>query len=111
MSVSFLPLTVPNKPTSLHIDSATADVVSLSWKMPSQPNGIIIKYEIQYQTASNSQTVSVTSAAHKVTGLVGDTEYQFRVRAYTRVGAGPWSNPVIGHTGKLTKMYTICTRI
>ena len=104
-------MTVPNKPTSLHIDSATAAMVSLSWKMPSRPNGIIIKYEIQYQTASNSQTASVTSAAHKVTGLVGDTEYQFRVRGYTRVGAGPWSNPIIGHTGELTQMCAVSTSI
>jgi len=94
-------LTEPNEPTSLHVNSTTAAMVSLQWKMPSQPNGIITKYEIQYQTTSSSQTVSATSATHTVTGLVGDTEYQFRVRAFTRVGAGPWSNLVIGRTGEL----------
>jgi len=70
--------------------------------MPRQPNGIITHYELQYHTTINNQimTLTIIGVAYKLTGLVADTEYQFRVRAFTRVGASPWSNAVIGHTGE-----------
>jgi len=35
-----------------------------------------------------------------VNGLSFDTEYCFRVRAYTIVGVGPWTDDVMGKTCK-----------
>ena len=75
--------------------------------MPSEiPNGIITHYQVQYRRSdSNSgfMSLNVTNAvlAYAVTGLTSDTEYVFRVRAFTVVGYGPFSNEITAHLGKL----------
>ena len=93
----------PSEPI-LHINRATATTVFLTWKMPSRPNGIIRQYELQYQRIGSRKTMTQSTNGRKltdiVTGLIGDTEYQFIVRAFTRAGAGPWSDAVAGRTGE-----------
>jgi len=87
---------------SLLINRATATTVRLSWKIPSQPSGTITQYELQYQIVERKKVMkqATDGLTDIVTGLKKDTEYQFRVRAFTRVGAGPWSGTVIGRTGE-----------
>ena len=74
----------------------------VSWKIPSQPNGIITQFQLQYHVTNSNQTVtiSIIGVTHILSGLASDTEYQFTVRAFTRVGASPWSDVVISHTGE-----------
>ena len=107
-STSVFYLTEPTSIAQLHIDDATATTVHLSWKIPKNPKGVIIKYEVRYHRTENGRSKIVRRintqgfyvSSFNLIGLVGDTEYQFRVRAFTRVGAGPWSNLVIGRTGE-----------
>ena len=46
----------------------------------------------------NTTTVNSTTLMVDLTGLEEDVEYSIRVRAYTSVGAGPYSNVVVETT-------------
>jgi len=85
----------------------TASVVSLTiievvWEevSPIHQNGVITQYEVRYiQTTSNNATVENNrniSSQTFITNLteVEPVEYSIQVRAYTIVGAGPFSNVV-----------------
>ena len=73
--------------------------------MPPNPtNGIITQYRLQYRRCSSGDIFPVlrlnTAVIRTVTGLTVDTEYCFRVRAFTVVGLGPWTDEVMGRTCK-----------
>ena len=86
---------------------------------PEIPNGVITQYQLQYRRSDSSSdfiSLNVTKAdlTYAVTGLISDTEYVFRIRAFTVVGHGPSSNVITAHLGKLhvwvyVHTYTVCT--
>ena len=68
-------------------------------------NGIITHYQVQYRRSDSSNSSTFTSVSttniiltYTVTELTSDTEYEFRVRAFTVVGHGPSSNGVTHYT-------------
>ena len=88
--------------------TVTDTTMSLSWTPPQMPNGIITLYQVQYRRSDNSSNSTFTSLnttnailTHTVTKLTSDTEYVFRVRAFTSAGHGPSSNEVTHYTSKL----------
>ena len=98
-------LAVPSAPRSLMIVNVTNATVTLSWTPPI-PNGIIVQYQIQYRSGSSSSkftSLNITNAylTYIVTGLTSNTEYVFRIRAFTVVGHGSLSNEVTTLTSKL----------
>ena len=67
--------------------SATPEVVQLtiSWSPPSEPNGVIIAYEVY----SNSSGYTNTSATQlTLRDLSPNTVVTYNVRAYTIIGPG-----------------------
>ena len=69
--------------------------VTLSWMAPTTPNGIIIQYEVQYSVNSTTSLVNFThTLMDTVGGLLPATIYTLQIRAYTRVGAGPFSDSI-----------------
>jgi len=72
---------------------------------PDPANGIITQYMMEYRRSVDSSYTSVTLSAttlmYTVSGLDVDTEYQFRVRASTRVGGGPFTDVVTQETGNM----------
>ena len=87
----------------------TDTTMSLSWTPPQMSNGIITHYQVQYRRSDSSSSSSNTFTSlsttnviltYTVTGLTSDTEYVFRVRAFTVVGHGPSSNEVTHYTSK-----------
>ena len=96
----------PTEPRSLMVDSVTDTTVTLSWMTPDPTNGIITQYQLQYRRCTGGSYTTLqplnNEVTRTVTGLVVDTEYCFRVRAYTVIslGAGPWTNEVRGRTCK-----------
>ena len=63
--------------------------ITISWDVPSMPNGIITAYEIHYTNGSG--TYNTTNTQYTIEGLLPNTLYTIEVRAYTSAGAGEWS--------------------
>ena len=78
--------------------------MTLSWITPNLTNGIITQYELQYRVCSDVDYITLSplnnTVIRTVTGLTVGTEYCIRVRAYTVVGAGPWTDDVRERTCK-----------
>ena len=95
------------------MDSVTDTTVTLSWMTPNPTNGIITQYELQYQVCSDVDYITLSplnnAVTRTVTGLSFDTEYCFRVRAFTVIslGASPWTEIVMGRTCKSCVMQVI----
>ena len=62
--------------------------ISISWDVPSIPNGIITVYEIHY--TNGSDTYNTTNTQYTIEGLLPNTLYTIEVRAYTSIGGGEW---------------------
>ena len=75
----------------MEILTVTSTTVTLQWMHPKYPNGVITKYSIQYdgKDIDNFGDYMSDIPMGTVEGLSPDTEYVFKMKAYTRVGAGP----------------------
>ena len=80
----------------------TSTTITVTWEpvAPIDQNGIITEYEVEYNQSTfdinTTQTVRVNSSSTMVqlTELHEYVEYFIRVKAYTRVGYGPYSEPI-----------------
>ncbi|CAH1778619.1 unnamed protein product [Owenia fusiformis] len=85
--------------------------IILRFSPPSKPNGIIVAYESQIhdlereRNKTQNYTTSVTLVTNPnnaqslmISGLRPFTNYSVKVRAYTRVGSGPWSETITQNT-------------
>ena len=78
----------PSEPQQLKAYSVTSTTVTLQWKPPKYPNGIITQYSIYCDGKSVGDFESNTMMA-TIEELLPDTVYVIGVKAYTRVGVGP----------------------
>ena len=88
--------TVPGPVSSLSATTAVTQL-TVSWNPPSEPNGVIIVYELRYSSSNemclcNSSTATVNTSAtqHTLRGLPRNTFFTFSVRAYTIIGPGEY---------------------
>jgi len=82
-------------PCSLTAENVQSTFVKLSWMSPCTPNGIIIQYEVQYSVNRTTSLINLTDTLMgTVEELSPSTIYTILIRAYTRVGAGPFSNSI-----------------
>ena len=78
-------------------------IITASWQLPppDSRNGIIIGFKLFYKkrgSAGRATTVTInngTALGKDVTGLDIYTEYEFEVLAFTSVGDGPRSSPLV----------------
>ena len=66
-------------------------------------NGVITQYEVEYTQSTfaavpMTQTITITFTMAVLTGLEEFVEYSIRVRAYTRVGPGLYSDAIVERT-------------
>ena len=94
----------PNNVMATNISSTNIEV---SWDpVPAiDQNGDITQYEVEYNQTTfnevsmyNTTTVNSTILMVDLTGLEEYVVYSIRVRAYTSVGAGPYSDVVMERT-------------
>ena len=90
----------------------SSTVIRVSWDpVPViDHNGVITQYEVEYNQTTfsevsmyNTTTVNSTTLMVDLTGLEEDVMYSIRVRAYTSVGAGPYSVVVTATTNEYCK--------
>ena len=74
--------------------------ILVTWKPvpPIDQNGIVTEYEVEFNQSkfeeipiSNLTTVNASVLVIEVRDLEEDVDYSFRVRAFTNVGSGPYS--------------------
>ncbi|XP_035795178.1 tyrosine-protein phosphatase Lar-like isoform X7 [Anopheles albimanus] len=87
-------------PTSIAVRFQTPDVVCITWEPPTREhrNGQITRYDVQFHKKidhglGTERNTTVRKAVF--TNLDESTEYVVRVRAYTKQGAGPFSEKLI----------------
>ena len=80
--------------------------INVSWEeIPLiRRNGIVILYEVLYEPqetfggAIDPETVNTTNLYYVLVGLQENVDYDIFVRAYTRVGFGPYSEQITNQT-------------
>lgn len=100
-------MSVPGVVTDLISTGSELLVINISWSPPIVSNGIITVYEIQYNDALSNTTKTVYS----IEGLIPNTNYTIRVRAYTIVGPGEWSNILMISTTVIRKYMYLCLNL
>ena len=96
---TFQCLSVPGPVAFVHGFSASSTSVELSWTPPTEPNGNITRYYIEYLSESkigsihDNREINVTAPAmnYTVTGLEENTLYHFTVSAENSAGRGEGS--------------------
>ncbi|XP_040032310.2 protein sidekick-2 isoform X2 [Gasterosteus aculeatus] len=97
---------VPGPPVGILFPEVRTTSVRLIWQSPSQPNGIILAYQITYHlnsSASNTPTVDVlipSARQYTVSGLKPESVYVFRIKAQTRKGWGDAAEALVVTTEK-----------
>ena len=83
----------PSKPT---VEDIFKESCVLYWKAPEQDGGTpVTGYHVERCTTKSSARwlritkTAVTDLTYKVTDLIEDNEYQFRILAENKVGTGP----------------------
>nr|DBA31022.1 TPA: hypothetical protein GDO54_006937 [Pyxicephalus adspersus] len=82
-------------PQNLVSTGVNATSISLEWSPPLEPNGIIILYEIIYTNSTVILSQNTSSTSCTLTDLNPYTLYRISVRAYTMLGHGNQSTPVL----------------
>ena len=88
--------------------SISSTQIRVTWEevLPINRNGIIITYEVEYtpledfRGAIETRTTNVTELSVLLMDLEEYVNYTISVRAYTSVGPGPYSEPVIALTNE-----------
>uniref|UniRef100_A0A671KTN5 Protein sidekick-1-like n=1 Tax=Sinocyclocheilus anshuiensis TaxID=1608454 RepID=A0A671KTN5_9TELE len=97
---------VPGPPVRLVFPEVRLTSVRVVWQPPSEPNGIIMGYQISYRLDINDPnkftTVEVGSNARQftVTGLIPESAYVFQITARTQKGWGPPEEAIVITTEK-----------
>ena len=83
--------------------AVTSTIITASWQLPpaDSRNGIIIGFKLFYKkrgSGGQATTLTIkngTALSKDVAGLDIYTEYEFEVLAFTSVGDGPRSSPLV----------------
>ncbi|XP_055852476.1 tyrosine-protein phosphatase Lar isoform X6 [Episyrphus balteatus] len=90
-------------PANISVRFQTPDIVCITWDPPTREhrNGQITRFDVQFHKKidhglGSERNMTVRKAVF--TNLEENTEYIFRVRAYTKQGAGPFSEKILVET-------------
>ena len=72
----------------MEIVSVNSSSVTLQWRPPITPNGVITHYSLQLNR-TDIGNFSSNELIYTIEGLSPDTVYVLQLRAHTVVGAGP----------------------
>ncbi|XP_054706437.1 tyrosine-protein phosphatase Lar-like isoform X2 [Uloborus diversus] len=92
--------TAPPQNLTHNLQSPTTVVIRWDPPISQYRNGHILYYGVEFHKASDvkSPEHNTTVTRQVYSSLDENTEYIYRVRAYTIRGPGPWSSPITVHT-------------
>ena len=109
------PFTEPDSPTNLAVENVTATRCVVLWDRPVSDGGSpITGYTVERKSQYNARwtkvnKVPVTDLELEITDLVEGTDYEFRVIAENKAGAGPPCSPIGPITAQAPKgQYFFC---
>ncbi|XP_071800001.1 protein sidekick-1-like [Asterias amurensis] len=83
------------KAPSVTVNSASTDHIEFAWELPCGTTGGSIKeYKYRYRTKNERKfrnPITTTETLERISSLTPCTLYEFKVRASTSIGEGPWS--------------------
>ena len=85
----------PGVVSSLIQGGTDIQMINITWQVPTEPNGVIIMYEIRYRESNKNvpyNMTNTTNTQYNIGELHSYTNYTIGVRAYTNVGPGEWIN-------------------
>lgn len=88
---------IPSEPQNFRAFPKTSTSIKLQWDSPQTPNGKLTKYEVQWWTSSKDikiKTYSPTKTDATFDALKENTNYNFEVYAYTKIGKGLKAGPL-----------------
>lgn len=88
-------------PRDVLVEPVSVGHIIVSWSVPGfdQQNGRIIKYQVTYKSKTKKPKSLFTQQLQKdIISLEKEQRYEIVVRAFTRVGPGPYSKYVIYST-------------
>ena len=82
-------------PQNVSAVSETFDSINVTWRpVPEEKrDGIIILYQVNITDGSFTKSNTTSKLTIEIQGLEMFEMYSVRVRAFTRIGEGPFSNP------------------
>ena len=92
---------IPGPPSSVKALAMSQDAILVSWKLPGEPNGIVLHYTVYMKELSRSRDaaprshkVNALQMSHQVDNLNANSRYEFWVTAHTTIGEGSASPKV-----------------
>lgn len=95
---------VPEAPTALKALVMSGDSILVSWKPPTEPNGIIEYYMVYYKEVDGTDTkpksqkivpnLKNQNLSFQAKGLDSNLKYEFWVTAFTTIGEGQPSKKI-----------------
>lgn len=96
--------TVPEAPTSVKALAMSSEAILVSWKPPTEPNGIVEYYMVYYKVAGDNgekpksqkiiPNIRNQNLSFQAKGLDSNLKYEFWVTAATTIGEGQPSKKV-----------------
>ncbi|XP_077981020.1 receptor-type tyrosine-protein phosphatase delta-like isoform X2 [Glandiceps talaboti] len=87
--------TAPSPPILTDVNATSDSTISVSWRAPVHPNGIIKSYTLAYLEDDQSWsqiTVNSSVYTYVLKGMLSQVQYAFKVQAKNEVGFGDFSN-------------------
>ena len=113
-SISLVPNAPPDNVQAI-TSSSTAILVTWDTVPAIERNGIITQYEVEFNQStfneiftSNLTTTNGSQQMVELEGLEEYVEYSVRVRAYTSVGPGPFSDAMVSRTLEDGEWRNVC---
>ncbi len=93
----FITIVPDDFPAMVNASVTSSRSVHVQWNVIPHisQNGIITKYEVTLSTNDENITEEAVELNITVGGLIPHTSYNITVRAFTRIGPGPSSTPIV----------------
>ncbi|KAK2567085.1 Hemicentin-1 [Acropora cervicornis] len=87
----------PSPPENVAVVSYNSTAIRVTWNVPTTPNGLVTRYEIQYNAAGSADVITRVLSVNRFPRLdfmIGSlkpfTRYEIRIRAATQEGSILW---------------------